>query len=326
MASQTINGKAFEFALLAEFKERLSSITTVSVIVNEPYITAKKCFESFNEEEQGHYRLVSSFAVNFLIDIEPRLSNDINERDTLQLEIVSDQQGQSGDVRDVLAIRALQKWEIGISAKNNHRAVKHSRLSNDIDFGAKWLGIPCSETYFEEIKPIFDNLSLLRKKSKATQKWESLGDYHSSVYLPILNAFKKELIRLDSENQGVVAQKLVEYLIGNKDFYKVIKGDKKVEIQAYNLHGTLNLPFENIKPKFKVPRLRLPNRLIEVVFQDNSETTLIVTLSEGWQISFRIHNASSRIEPSLKFDINLISAPHSLFTNHLSIESGLKKE
>jgi hypothetical protein len=39
-----------------------------------------------------------------------------------------------------LAIRVLQKWEIGVSAKNNHNAVKHSRLSSDIDFG-KWLNI-----------------------------------------------------------------------------------------------------------------------------------------------------------------------------------------
>jgi hypothetical protein len=69
----------------------------------------------------------------------------------------------------------------------------------------------------------------------------------------------------------------------------------------------------------KVPRLKLPSRLIEVVYQENSKTTLLVTLNEGWQISFRIHNASSRIEPSLKFDINLVSAPHTLFTNQLFI-------
>ena len=93
----------------------------------------------------------------------------------------------------------------------------------------------------------------------------------------------------------------------------------KVEIQAYNLHGTLNLPFLSIKPKYKIQKLKLPNRLIEVVYQENSQTTLLVTLNEGWQISFRIHNASSRIEPSLKFDINLVSAPHSLFTNQLFV-------
>jgi hypothetical protein len=319
VAKQTKNGKAFEYAMLNSFLERLQHITSVSVIENEPYKTAKKYFQSFTKTEQGLYNLNASFAVNFLIDLEPRLSNGIEKSDILLLEIVSDQQGQTGDVRDVLAIRSLQKWEIGISAKNNHRAVKHSRLSNDINFGEKWLGFSCSHNYFAEIKPIFDELARLRTASKATQKWSTLGDYHPTVYVPILDAFKKELQRLDKENPGIVAQKLVEYLIGNQDFYKVIKGKNKVEIQAYNLHGTLNLQFKDIKPKLKIQKLKLPNRLIEVVYNENSQTTLLVTLTEGWQISFRIHNASSRIEPSLKFDINLVSAPHSLFTNHLSL-------
>jgi hypothetical protein len=105
-------------------------------------------------------------------------------------------------------------------------------LSNDIDFGKKWLGFPCSVEYFKEIKPVFDNLTRLRKSSKALQKWDTLGDYHTSIYVPILNAFKKELLRLDNENPGIVAERLIEYLIGNQDFYKVIKGSNKVEIQA----------------------------------------------------------------------------------------------
>ena len=319
LVSQTINGKAFEYALLKEFLERLKPVTVVTVVESPPYRTALKCYLSFSENEQGHYSLVASFAVNFLLDIEPRLSNGISNKDILQLEIVSDKEGQSGDVRDVLAIRSLQKWEIGISAKNNHRAVKHSRLSNDIDFGKKWLGFPCSIGYFKDVNPVFDNLARQRTASRATQKWDTLGDYHTSVYVPILDAFRKELLRLDNENPGIVAERLIVYLIGNQDFYKVIKGSKKVEIQAYNLHGTLNLAFESVKPKFRVPRLKLPSRLIEIVYQENSKTTLLVTLNEGWQISFRIHNASSRIEPSLKFDINLVSAPHTLFTNQLFI-------
>ena len=276
ISTQTINGKAFEYALLNEFLERLKVVTSVTVIESEPFKTALKCFVSFDEKEQSHYKLVASFAVNFLLDIEPRLANGINENDVLQLEIVADKAGQTGDVRDVLAIRSLQKWEIGISAKNNHRAVKHSRLSNDIDFGQKWLGFPCSVEYFEEINPVFSNLAKLRTASKATQKWDTLGDYHTSVYIPVLDAFRTELLRLDKENPGIVAERLVEYLIGNQDFYKVIKGKNKVEIQAYNLHGTLNLPFENIKPKAKIQRLKLPNRLIEVVYQDNSLRTSLL--------------------------------------------------
>lgn len=318
MASQTINGKAFEYALLFEFYERLKTITSVSITKNEPYNTAKGFFDSFSESEQDTFRITASASINFLIDIEPRLSNGINEDDILVLELVSDQAGQTGDVRDVLMIRSLQKWEIGISAKNNHRAVKHSRLSNKINFGEKWLGVSCSDNYFKEVNPIFDMLADLRAKDKST-KWTSIDNMHQVVYLPILDAFRKELLRLDKENPSIVAENLVQYLIGNRDFYKVIKGKKKVEIQAYNLHGTLNLPFENIKPKAKIPKLKLPSRLIEIVYQENSTTTLLVSLNEGWQISFRIHNASSRVEPSLKFDINLVSAPHTLFTNHLFV-------
>ncbi|MCD6178933.1 MAG: HaeIII family restriction endonuclease [Bacteroidales bacterium] len=319
MAIQTKTGKAFEYALLKEFYERLNtSHNNVIIVESEPYKTAKLCFDSFLEEEQGLYSLVSSAAINFLVDIEPRLSHSYDTDDILQLEIVSDSEGQIGDVRDVLAIRLLQKWEIGISAKNNHRAVKHSRLSQKIDFGQKWIGIPCSSDYFDEIKPIFDFLSNLRTKDKST-KWTAIPDMHNKIYVPLLNAFRTELLRLDKENPETVPQKLVEYLIGNQDFYKVIKGKSTVEIQAYNLHGTLNQSFEKIRPKAKIPKLKLPTRLIEVVYENNSNTTLIVSLNEGWQISFRIHNASSRVEPSLKFDINLISAPHTLFNNHIFI-------
>lgn len=318
MSKQTINGKAFEYALLLEFHERLKLVTKVSITENEPYITAKKCFDSFKENQQETFRITASTAINFLIDIEPRLSNEIDKTDVLALEIVGDQAGQTGDVRDVLTIRALQKWQIGISAKNNHKAVKHSRLSQRINFGDKWLGVSCSQNYFQEIKPIFDMLTEMRARDKST-KWTSIENMHQKVYIPILNAFKKELLRLDKENPNVVAENLVQYLIGNQDFYKVIKGTKKVEIQAYNLNGTLNLPFKKIKPKAKIGKLKLPSRLIEIVFQENSTTTLLVALNEGWQISFRIHNASSRVEPSLKFDINLVSAPHMRFTNHLFV-------
>ncbi|WP_432411904.1 HaeIII family restriction endonuclease [Rasiella sp. SM2506] len=315
MASQTKNGKAFEYALLFEFFEKLKVMTNVSITKNDPYETAKACFDSFNVDEQQSYVITASSAINFLMDIEPRLRFGISSKDVLQLEIMSDQAGQAGDVRDILTIRALQKWEIGISAKNNHKAVKHSRLSQKINFGEKWLGVSCSSTYFQEIKPIFDELTAIRAKNKATL-WSSIEDMHEIVYVPVLNAFRKELLRLDKENPNIVAENLVQYLIGNQDFYKVIKGKKQVEVQGYNLHGTLNLPFEKEKPKAKIPKLKLPSRLIEIVYQENSKTTLLVSLNEGWQISFRIHNASSRVEPSLKFDINLVSAPQTLFKTH----------
>jgi len=81
VATQTINGKAFEYSLLNGFLDRLRTFTSVLVVENDPYKTALKCFLSFDEKEQSHFKLVASFAVNFLIDIEPRLSNGINKED-----------------------------------------------------------------------------------------------------------------------------------------------------------------------------------------------------------------------------------------------------
>ncbi|MCK9455358.1 MAG: HaeIII family restriction endonuclease [Sulfurimonas sp.] len=320
-STQTKNGKAFEYAILKEFKEKLERATIVEVVDNHAFLTAQKHFNSFDKIEQGEFLLYASFAVNFLIDIEPRLSNNFDKSDILQLEILTDEKGQDGDVRDVVAIRLLQKWEIGISAKNNHKAVKHSRLSNKIDFGDKWLGIKASKQYFDAIKPIFDSLEKMRNESNKAKTWKSLGNYHSTIYTPILEAFKTELLKIYNTNPNQVSSSLVEYLIGNKDFYKVIKGKKNIEIQAYNLRGTLNLPFENINPKLITPKIDLPTEIKNISYKKGTLTTLIVELNNEWTLSFRIHNASSRVEPSLKFDINLLKAPNSLFTNKLSIEA-----
>jgi len=315
---QMTTGKAFEYALLSQFEEKLKDKTNIEVIKNSSFIIAKGCFGNTTKTEQADYLLSSSFAVNFMMDIEPRLSNDIGKDDILQLEILSDNFGKEGDVRDVLAIRLLQKWEIGVSAKNNHKAVKHSRLSSNIDFGEKWLGTRVSKEYFDIVTPIFKNLEKMRKESNATKKWSKIGDYHSSVYVPVLNAFVKELKALYEKNANV-ASKLISYLVGNKDFYKVIKSKNSVEIQAYNMNGTLNLPFKDIEPKYKTPKVPLPTKITNIEFKKDSKTTIIVTMDNDWILSFRIHNASSRVESSLKFDINLLKSPKKLFKNTLNI-------
>lgn len=317
-SKQMTTGKAFEYALLSQFEEKLKNKTNIEVIQNSSFVIAKGCFENTSKTDQSDYLLTASFAVNFLMDIEPRLSNDIGAKDILQLEILSDDYGKIGDVRDVLAIRLLQKWEIGVSAKNNHEAVKHSRLSHLIDFGEKWVGVKVSQEYFDSVTPIFNNLQKLRKESNATKKWSELGDYHTMVYLPILKAFINELEKLNRENLNI-SSNLVSYLIGNKDFYKVIKSKNTVEIQAYNINGTLNLPFEQIEPKYKTPIIPLPTQILNIAFKEDSQTTVIVTMDNDWTLSFRIHNASSRIESSLKFDINLIKSPKVLFKNTLTI-------
>ncbi|MBX3281228.1 MAG: HaeIII family restriction endonuclease [Acidobacteria bacterium] len=319
MPTQTESGKAFEYAVLDAFFAHLKPLTPTIVNETLPFHTARDSFELFGDAEKLAYRRIANAAVAFIVDLEPRLLWAKSEQDVLTLEIVPDSRGQAGDVRDVLAIRRAQGFEIGVSAKNNHRAVKHQRLSNSIDFGRKWVDLPCSQRYKDEIRPVFDRLARLRRESDGRMTWAELGDFHTSVYLPILNAFRGEILRLEADHGSVLAERLVEYLVGRKDFYKVIKGNRQVEIQAFNLHGTLNQPARQIQPKIQVGRVKMPSRIIEVVRDSNSKTTLLFTLNNGWQISFRIHSASSRIESSLKFDVNLVSSPHTLFTHHISV-------
>lgn len=316
-AKQTVNGKAFEYSIFCKLLERISCLTTVSPVHSSAVKNAAECYSLISGKDQLSFNRCASEAVNLLVELEPKLVHCVSEKDILELEIVSDSQGQSGDVRDVIAIRAKQGWEVGISAKSNHKAVKHSRLSNDIDFGKKWFGKPCSNVYFDEIEPIFSELKRLRVESKSTKTWQSLGNYHDSVYVPILSAFIKELDALHKADPQQVATSLVCYLIGVKDFYKIMRNDRSVELEAYNIHGTLNQASGAYKSKYAVKQIKFPSRIFDIDFLRCSKNTISVILDEGWQISFRIHNASSRVEPSLKFDINLISAPNNMFKHTL---------
>jgi hypothetical protein len=76
-SKQMLSGKAFEYALLNQFEEKLKHKTNVQVIINSSLTVAKDCFNNVSDLSKSEYMLYASFAVNFLIDIEPKLSNDI---------------------------------------------------------------------------------------------------------------------------------------------------------------------------------------------------------------------------------------------------------
>ena len=99
---------------------------------------------------------------------------------------------------------------------------------------------------------------------------------------------------------------MVEYLLGEFDFYKVIGIDSKrtTQIQSYNLRGTLNKQGNKKKRSIELPISTLPTRIV----------SLELYLDGGWQFSFRIHNASTKVESSLKFDIQIIGMPTTIIS------------
>jgi hypothetical protein len=220
-----------------------------------------------------------------------------------QVKLQSDQEGVHGDVRDIIITNNKLNEEIGISAKNRHWAVKHSRLSEQIDFGYDWFGIHCSDNYSHQVTPIFREL---RSRQHRGEKWQDIDDKKQRYYMPILQAFHTEMDTLFKKCPHDVAKGLVKYLLGKVDFYKVIKENGEVTITSFNIDGTL-------KWGSKIP---LPASITNICQKPNSETTLNFTFDQGWQISFRIHNASTYVEPSLKFDINIIGQPAAM-THHV---------
>lgn len=307
MAAQTEMGKAFEYACLKAVLDALKDTQDVLVEQTAAVQTAKAFYDQIANLDAQRMCLAAQAATKVILRIEPQLEYP-QSNTPLLLSIQEDARGKAGDVRDVLCMRRQNEWEIGFSCKHNHFAVKHSRLSYTIDFGKQWFAKACSMEYFEAIKPIFYELASLKQHGVL---WRSLDNKEGRFYKPLLIAFISEIKHLDALYPEEIPPALITYLLGRNDFYKIIAKDanRTTEVQAYNIFGTLNKPVGKIKPQSKIPCLHLPKKIFDISFKEHSNNTVIITCDQGWAVSLRIHNASSRVEPSLKFDVNLMGTP-----------------
>ena len=295
---------------LLQLQREISLKRSVVIVENSSLEAAKRAWDAVGSEIQGTLTVSAKAAVKTILDLEKLILEDGN--DTLELLIQPDEAGKDGDVRDILIIRRDIKWEIGLSIKHNHFAVKHSRLAKTLDFGKRWYGIPCSPKYWEEVGPICDYLD--REHNKGTT-WADLPDKLLDVYAPLLRAFMSEVERSYALDKAL-PKKLVEYLIGRHDFYKVISMDRQhiTQIQAVNTHGELGKPSKTEKSAVVIPLSVLPTRIVSMELRPDHTNTVELYLDGGWQFSFRIHNASTVVESSLKFDIQFEGLPATIIT------------
>ncbi|ASM63941.1 restriction endonuclease [Helicobacter pylori] len=302
-------GRAYEYAWCLALEQKLSVFKKVIVDKQNGFNACYRAYESLEKSLQDRYLESAKQGVLLLLDCEPLLSEVIkSSQNEITLSLQKDKLGEIGDIRDILIY--FDRFCIGLSIKHNHDAVKHSRLSKDLDFGEKWLGVGVSQNYKDTIKPLFERLENAKKEGML---WRDFPNKEQEIYAPLLQAFKKEVLRIDENKKNKVPQKMVEYLLGKYDFYKAIllEREQKTKLEAYHFHNTLNRSVKN-KPKRIIPLSKLPTRMIYFDFKPKSFNTLELVLNEGWSFSLRIHNASSKVEPSLKFDIKLLSKPESV--------------
>lgn len=298
-------GRAYEYICLHTLNNAIGRIRNSEIEKNSCYEAAEHAWNTLSGAEKALYTLSAKSTIDTIFALEPNIIE--KENDVLKLYIQSDEHGEVADVRDIIIQRRDIVWEIGLSIKHNHMAVKHSRLGKVLDFGEKWYGIKCSDDYWNEVKPIFDFLDV--EKSKGTY-FRDLNSKEDDVYVPLLNAFMRE-VKKQVENDSSIPRKLVEYLLSKYDFYKVISIDSQriTTIQSFNMYGTLNLPSKTQAPTLEVPLIDLPTSLLYIGFKPKSKTTVIMSFDNGWQFSFRIHNAKDIVESSLKFDIQIAGIP-----------------
>lgn len=302
-------GRANEYAYIQELKNTISKIRNVIIVEDSSFEASKRAWNSIDVELQNDLISGAIAGVKAILDFEPIISDLGN--DSIKLKIQSDKIGEKGDVRDVLIIRTGANWEIGLSVKHNHFAVKHSRLAKNLDFGKKWFSVECSDNYWADVQPLFT--FLYNEKNKNT-KWSNIPHKDDTIYVPLLKAFILEVKRSYQKYGSIIPRKMVEYLLGEYDFYKVIGIDhrKVTQIQTFNFRGQLNKQGQIKKTKTIISVSKLPTRIVSIDFKPNSKNTVEMYMDEGWQFSFRIHNASTLVESSLKFDIQIKGMPSSI--------------
>ncbi|MDD4297568.1 MAG: HaeIII family restriction endonuclease, partial [Ruminiclostridium sp.] len=124
MATRTAMGKAFEYACLNSIKTHLGCQEIVTIQTNS--VNVAECFyNEISKEVKKRMDLAANAAVRVILRLEPQLQNPLKNIPIL-LSLQGDETGIAGDVRDVLCIRQQNQWEIGLSCKHNHFAVKHS--------------------------------------------------------------------------------------------------------------------------------------------------------------------------------------------------------
>ncbi len=325
--TQQANGKALEYACAVALLDWLHAQGAQSGLADSDAAqTARRRYDALTPATRVKYDLGAAAGVRLLARLEPALQTPA-AHGGFTLHIQADAQGVVGDVRDVV-VADERGWSLGVSVKHNNDVAKNPRLARTLDFCRHWTDHPCAAAYFDAVKPIFAELEQL---AAVGAHWSSLHlseqEKAARFYRPVLTALAAQLERLTQQHAAAPAA-LTTYFLGRQDFYKLIVSvpGRTTTVQAFSFAGTLGRnpgassePASTFKqapgpnnPTASIPRLPLPGKLNVVAFKPRSDNTLLLTFDQGWAFSLRLHNASVYVEPSLKLDVRLTSAPPAL--------------
>ncbi|MEB0032686.1 HaeIII family restriction endonuclease [Undibacterium sp. RTI2.1] len=290
------NGKAFEWAVACALKD----ISSYEIIEDKHTLKPREYFSELQLSDQQSFYKSAERGVRHIVQKEAKFfSSGVGA-----IRFQSDSAGQSGDVRDLIISNGTN--EIGFSCKNNHSDLKHSRLSDVLDFAKEW-GLNesgCSESYWHEIHNAFSGIKQI-VANEVNPTWRELPN-KEQVYWNVLNAWASEILRCYGETQeqnALLCERLINYLFGSHDFYKIMRRDQSsVDIQCVNFRRKLTRPYA-----------KFPTVIRAIDNLNGTQYSKTIAFNNGFSINFRIHNADSKLNTSLKFGIKALSLPSDQF-------------
>lgn len=134
----------------------------------------------------------------------------------------------------------------------------------------------------------------------------------NEVYDGVLSAFCAELLRLQSMHADIIPQKLMQFLLGNHDYYRLSRLGSTTQLQPFNIYGTLAKKVGARHPITPIKQLPLPTRFLTI--ERASWDTMRIFFDGGWQIAMRAHNKDREIKQSLAFETSILGQPSALLT------------
>lgn len=244
-------------------------------------------------------------AARVVTRLEPRLRKTIQDQ-ALHLFV----QDEPGDERDIVCMNRQNGWEVGLSCRLSHER-QRLQFTCFTDFGQEWFTRPCSPPYFEEIRPIYDEMWILEERS---EEWKDVPGRNERFFYPFQNALLSELKRMDEAHPGEIPAKMLLLLVGRKDFYRVIPEEtsKQTRIEACNPFGTLGLSAKRGEAP-RVTRMNLPHAFFQASKRITNDLFVLAT-DEGWAYSFRVGGCGKKVDPKLCVDLELVGVPRNIYT------------
>lgn len=291
-------GEAYRHAWIKTLYKALEETSMAKVVKNKVSTRCKIAWDDIDEKKQYTYLKSADAAVKTILALEPRMKS---KEDELFIGLPDDVINSSGDENDIVLTKNDPSWKIGINFNRKRHSIMHFRLGSKNDFSKEWFGRECSGEYRRAVRPIFELLEIEKRKGT---KWDELLEKHNMIYVPLLQAFVEEIKR-NYEIDNAVPRKILEYLTGNEEKYKSISRDER----AITLVNSYKGDAQNAFFATTIPADKLPTQLIEISFNAKRDNMVKMYFDKGWILSFRIHNASTMVEPSLKIDAQYESIP-----------------